>query len=193
MIGGPQVRNTATIGGNVAHALPAADGSIALMALDATVEIVSSAGTRRLPMADLFLGPGKSILHHGSQILTGFYINLRQSGQASAFRRIMRPQGVAIAILNVAVWLQRNGDILDDIRISIGPSGPVPRRLSAMEMALRGRDINVESLSDAKSAMLNETNFRTSRHRSTREYRQDMAEVLFEETLLSAFKSAKGG
>ena len=58
LIGGPQVRNVATLGGNVAHALPAADGTIALLALDATAEIASLNGSRRLPVAELFEGQG---------------------------------------------------------------------------------------------------------------------------------------
>ena len=62
LIGGPQVRNTATLGGNVAHALPAGDGTIAALALDAQVEIASRAGRRIVPMESLFLGPGRSAL-----------------------------------------------------------------------------------------------------------------------------------
>jgi CO/xanthine dehydrogenase FAD-binding subunit len=193
MVGGPQVRNTATIGGNVAHGLPAADGTIALMALDAFAEVVSTSGARRLPLADLFLGPGKSTLQQGNQILKGFYIQLNQPAQASAFQRVMRPQGVAIAILNVAIWLQRNESTIEDIRIVMGPAGPVPRRLSVMESVLRGREICQETLSEARSMMLGETNFRTSRHRSTKTYRQEMASVLFENTLHRAYNLSQIG
>jgi len=193
LIGGPQVRNSATLGGNVAHALPAADGTIALMALDASAEIVSTSGTRRLPLADLFLGPGKSILQEENQILTGFYMDLRQPGQASAFQRVMRPQGVAIAILNIAIWLQRKQNVIEDIRIVMGPAGPVPRRLSAMESVLIEQEICQDTLASARSAMLGETNFRTSRHRSTKNYRQEMGSVLFEDTLHRAFELSQVG
>lgn len=81
MIGGPQVRNSATIGGNVAHALPAADGTIALMALDASAEIADASGRRRIPLGSLFEGPGKSTLRHQFEILTGFYVGQRQNGE----------------------------------------------------------------------------------------------------------------
>ena len=60
LIAGPQVRNVATLGGNVAHALPAADGTITLTALEAQVEVAAVSGTRRVPFTSLFLGPGKS-------------------------------------------------------------------------------------------------------------------------------------
>ena len=62
LIGGPQVRNIGTLGGNVAHALPAADGTIALMALNAQVEVANQSGSRRMPIHEMFLGPGKSAL-----------------------------------------------------------------------------------------------------------------------------------
>jgi carbon-monoxide dehydrogenase medium subunit len=96
LIAGPQVRNVATLGGNVAHALPAADGTIALLALNAQAEIASLTGSRCIPFHELFLGPGKSALKHGEELLVGFYLPLSKKGQASCFKRIMRPQGVAL-------------------------------------------------------------------------------------------------
>src|SRR5512138_3058842 len=78
LVGGPQVRNVATLGGNVAHALPAADGTIALVALDAQAEIASRAGLRRMPFGELFLGPGRSSLKHGEELLVGFHLPLQK-------------------------------------------------------------------------------------------------------------------
>jgi len=190
LVGGPQVRNTATLGGNVAHALPAADGTIALVALDAQAVIASSAGTRRLPLEELFLGPGRSALEPRGELLVGFYLPLKGIQQASAFKRIMRPQGVAIAILNTAVWLHREGDTIADVRIAIGPSGPVPRRLRQAEDALRGQTFGPEAIQAGIDGAQAEANFRTSRHRSTKEYRQKMAGVLLEDTLNMAWRDA---
>jgi carbon-monoxide dehydrogenase medium subunit len=62
LIGGPQVRNVATLGGNVAHALPAANGTIALMALNAQALVADAQGYRRIPLSQFFLGPGKTSL-----------------------------------------------------------------------------------------------------------------------------------
>jgi carbon-monoxide dehydrogenase medium subunit len=191
LIGGPQVRNTATIGGNVSHALPAADGTIALIALDADAEIAGNSGRKRIPIAELFLGPGKSTLYQNQEILIGFYVELRKPGQASAFRRIMRPQGVAIAILNLAVWLQRKGDFIDDIRIAVGPSGPVPRRMMNTEAMIREKPLTDKNFHQAYQALLKEAIFRTSRHRATKEYREKIAGVLLKETLFEAFKRSQ--
>lgn len=190
LIGGPQVRNVATLGGNVAHALPAADGTIALMALEARAEIASLNERRLIPLADLFKGPGQSTLDPKGELLAGFYLPSRQGNQASAFKRVMRPQGVAIAILNCAVWLQREGEQIKDIRISIGPSGPVPRRLFAVEDTLRGNAPNEAAIGEAHRTVLEESNFRTSRHRATLEYREEMAGVLLRDTVQLAWERA---
>ncbi len=188
LIGGPQVRNTATLGGNVAHALPAADGTIALMALNAQAEVAGLSGHRRIPLAEIFVGPGKNSLQ--DELLVGFYLPLRQRGGASAFKRVMRPQGVAIAILNLGVWLRRAGDAIADVRIAVGPSGPVPRRMTQAEDVLRGNPPTEEFLARAFEAVLDQARFRTSRHRATSEYRQHVAGVLLEETLSTAFERA---
>ena len=188
LIGGPQVRNTATLGGNVAHALPAADGTIALMALDAKALIVGSEGRRTVPLAKLFLGPGKSALKN--EVLVGFRLPLRGTGEASAFKRVMRPQGVAIAILNLGVWLRRTEDKLVEVRIAVGPSGPVPRRMLKTESVLRGQSLTPETFRQAYETLLSEASFRTSRHRATSEYRQHVVGVLLEETLAVAFERA---
>jgi CO/xanthine dehydrogenase FAD-binding subunit len=102
----------------------------------------------------------------------------------------MRPQGVAIAILNAAVWLQRQADTLADVRIALGPSGPVPRRLRVAEAALRGRAFDDQALEDCIQAALEEGSFRTSRHRATKEYRHHVAGVLLAETLTAAWEAA---
>src|SRR5215211_3078021 len=151
LIGGPQVRNVATLGGNVAHALPAADGTIALLALNAEVEIASliapaavpgGVDTRRIPFIELFLGPGKSSLKHGEELLVGFYLPLTKHHQASCFKRIMRPQGVALPILNCAVRLERENDLIKDIRIAVGPGGGTPFSATEAESVLGGQPLN---------------------------------------------------
>lgn len=79
LIAGPQVRNTATLGGNVAHALPAADGTIALTALDAQAEIAGISGSRRVPFPSLFLGPGNQPLKKAKNSLSVlFFLKLRR-------------------------------------------------------------------------------------------------------------------
>lgn len=186
LVGGPQVRNVATLGGNVAHALPAADGTIALTALGAQVSVADLETVRRVPLADLFLGPGKSALRPG-QLITGFHLSLRRPGQASAFRRVMRIQGIALPILNLAVWLERDDDRISDARLAVGPSGPTPRRLAAPEAALRGRVFDAACIEVALEALLGEAHFRTSPHRANAEYRRQVVGALLHDGLHAAW------
>lgn len=190
LIGGPQVRNTATLGGNVCHALPAADGSIALLALNASAEIADRNGCRRAPLGELFLGPGRSALDPRAELLTGFYLPLKSSGQASAHRRVMRPQGVAIAILNMAIWLARQDDLIQDIRIAVGPAGPKPLRAVQAEDFLRGKPYRQETIAQSLDLLLAEARFRTSPHRASAEYRRRLAGVLLEDALQAAWQRA---
>jgi carbon-monoxide dehydrogenase medium subunit len=200
LIGGPQVRNTATLGGNVAHALPAADGMIGLVAMDAEVEIASADGLRRQPILSLFAGPGKSTLLLDQEILVGFYLPLRARpaagcGQASAFSRVMRPQGVALPIINLAVWLERHAsvdgvDVISAVRVAVGPAGPVPRRAVAIEELLSGAALNAETLDKASQIWSESMRFRTSPRRSTAEYRRHLCSILFERVLLTAWERA---
>jgi xanthine dehydrogenase FAD-binding subunit len=191
LVGGPQVRNTATLGGNVAHALPAADGTISLMALDAVAEVASEAGLRTMPLVELFKGPGQSTLDPRCEILSGFFIPLRKPGQASSFSRVMRPQGVALPILNMSCWIHRDGEKIVDIRLSAGPSGPTPRRMLAVEDVMRGETYSANLLQHALAALLNSVRFRTSPQRATAEYRQHLSGVLLEEVVEKAWGRAE--
>ena len=197
LIAGPQVRNVATLGGNVAHALPAADGTIALLALNAQAEVAGLSGTRKIPFEDLFLGPGKSSLKHGEELIVGFYIktseffkNSEVSRVASCFKRIMRPQGVALPILNCAVWLERENDSIKDIRIAVGPGGGTPFRAIQAEDALRSKSFDTESFEIATEALLSQAQFRTSARRASADYRQHIVVSLFSDTLETAWSRA---
>ncbi len=189
LIGGPQVRNVATLGGNVAHALPAADGTIALMCLDAEAEVTGPGGTRRVPLPELFLGPGKSALETG-EIIVGFYITQIKPGQASAFKRIMRPQGVALPIMNLSIWVNRDGDVIKKIRIAVGPGGGVPFRAHKTESFLTGKSFESKNLASALGLLVEEVKFRTSKMRATAEYRYHLVGTLLKETLDTAWERA---
>ena len=191
LVGGPQVRNVATLGGNVAHALPAADGTIALLALDAQAEIAGLAGNRHAAVIDLFVGPGKSALKQGEQLLVGFYLPLLRKGQATAFKRIMRPQGVALPILNLAIRLSREKDTVKDIRIAVGPGGAIPFRATQAEDSLRGQTFGEAALERALEALLAQAKFRTSARRASADYRRHLAGTLFKDTIEEAWERAK--
>ena len=199
LIAGPQVRNVATLGGNVAHALPAADGTIALLALNAQAEIAGLTGTRCIPFKELFLGPGKSSLKHGEELLVGFYIPIHETPRdskspgvySSCFKRIMRPQGVALPIINLAIWLERTNDVIGQIRIAVGPGGPTPWSATEAENYLIGKSVNGETIESAADALLAQVGFRSSARRASSDYRRHIVVGLFKDVLEAAWKRAE--
>jgi xanthine dehydrogenase FAD-binding subunit len=193
LIGGPQVRNVATIGGNVSHALPAGDGTISLMAMDSEVQLASAEGRRWVSLGDVFAGPGKTTFDRNQEIVVGFRFSTSQPGEGSAFDRVMRPQGVAIAIQNMAVWLRctPNG-VVDSLRLSVGPAGPTPLRAVLTEKVVSGKKMNQGTFDLACEELASEARLRTSRHRATSEYRYHLLPVLFKRVLGMAYQRSTG-
>jgi CO/xanthine dehydrogenase FAD-binding subunit len=102
----------------------------------------------------------------------------------------MRPQGVALPILNAAVWLERQGQIIRDIRIAVGPAGPIPFRAIQAEAVLRGRKYGEDSVVAAVEQLLLEAKFRTSPQRASSDYRKHLVVGLFQATLHEAWERA---
>lgn len=197
VIGGPQVRNVATLGGNVAHALPAGDGTTSLVVLEAEVEIAWADGRREwLPILKAFKGAGISIADSSRDILVAFRFNHHQANQGSAFKRIMRPQGVALPILGCAVWIEVDEETrryFKEARICLSPVAQVPVRAYEVEAALRGKLADETSISEAVRAAKNSLNPRGSKYRAAAAYRIEMMETLLKQALPLAIKRAQSG
>ncbi|MGQ9910123.1 MAG: FAD binding domain-containing protein [Candidatus Flexifilum sp.] len=193
VVGGPQVRNVATLGGNVAHALPAGDGTVSLVALDAEAEVIHNGEQRWLPIRDLYLGPAHSLLDPTRDLLLRFRIRAAADGQASAFNRVMRPQGVALPVLGCAVWIALDADRAHyvDVRVCIAPVGPTPARADAVEAALIGQPVGAETLEAAIAAGQATLHPRTSKYRATAAYRHELIAVLLRRTLTAALDRAR--
>ena len=192
LIGGPQVRNVATLGGNVAHALPAADGTIALLTHGGQAELASRAGRRWASLETLFKAPGEASFDREREVLVRFALPARRPGEGSAFVRVMRPQGLAIALLNLAAWIRLDPSWnVDSARIAVGPSGPVPRCARAAAHALEGHRLTEDSLAAAGEALHAEVQLRTSAHRATAEYRHHLLQPLLEQVVRAAHAEAQ--
>ncbi len=197
VVGGPQVRNVATIGGNVVHALPAADGTIGLLALDAEVQVCTLDGATVTsvwqPLLSIFAGPGQNTLAL-NQMVGGFRFPLQPLGAGSAFDRIMRPQGVALPILGVAarLLLDESRQRVAEASIAIGPAGPIPFRATEAEAVLTAAatidDAVIEATIDAAQQ---QARLRTSKHRASKEYRHEMIAVLLRRVLTRATERAR--
>ena len=195
VVGGPQVRNVGTLGGNVAHALPAGDGTTSLVALDAEAEIVQQGERRWVSIREMYLGPGVSLLDSTRDLLVGFRFALCGLGEATAFKRIMRPQGVALPILGCAVWMRVDAasERIEDVRVCIGPVDRVPARADAVEAALRGAMVGPEAVDHAVEVARETLHPRTSKFRATAAYRVEMVETLLRRVLPLAAERARTG
>jgi CO/xanthine dehydrogenase FAD-binding subunit len=174
VIGGPQVRNTGTLAGNVAHALPAGDGTIGLLALGGDVEIASTTGTRWMPVKDTFIGPGKSVIDRHREVLTRLRFKCTGAGEGSAYHRVMRPQGLCLPIVSMAARLAVDGDIITAASIGMGPVGPVPWFAEPVAAALVGGTCSTQQYEKAAEVALDNVTLRASKYRATREYRATM-------------------
>ncbi len=193
-VGSPQIRNVGTIGGNVANAQPAADSSIALLALDAEAEIANLTGRQWVPFGQLFVSPGVSRCDPTSEMITAFRFRSQAPREASAFERRARRRAVALPLINVAVrvLLDAEGTHLRDARIAIGPVDLVPFRAVQAEAALKDQPINSETTTSAVEAAMREAKPRTSLLRAGKEYRRALIAVLTRRALERAIQAARG-
>ena len=123
--------------------------------------------------------------------MTGFRFGTRGESEASAFHRVMRPQGVAIAILNMAAWVRMNSDgSFAHVRISCGPAGPKPFRANNTEEYLVGKKWDESILSSASEILSSEVSLRTSAHRATKDYRHHLLPILLNEVMNKAVERA---
>lgn len=183
VVGGPQIRNIGTIGGNVVNGQPAADTAIPLLALDATAVVAELDGTeKRLPFSALHLGPGRSAIDGSRQLLKGFWL---PSGAfpVSDFSRVARRKALALPVLNAAVALKIVGGAVQACRLAAGPIGPVPRRLEAAEALLNGQALSLELCEQAAQAAAGEAAPRDSRLRGTADYRKKALGIMVKRLL----------
>ncbi|MBI5928815.1 MAG: FAD binding domain-containing protein [Chloroflexi bacterium] len=195
VVGGPQVRNVGTLGGNVAHALPAGDGTTSLVALDAQADIVMDGQRRVVPILEMYRGPGQSLIDSTHDLIIGFRFALCAEREATAFKRIMRPQGVALPILGCATWVRLNPakTHFEATRLSIAPIGPTPARATEVEAVLTGQPANDATIESAIDTAVKILKPRTSKYRATGEYRREMIAVLLRRTLQLAVQRAQTG
>ena len=193
VIGGPQVRNVGTLAGNVAHALPAGDGTIGLLALGGEIEVAGVDGTRWMPLQDSFKGPGKSFIDRYRQVLTRLRFRPTGIGEGSAHHRVMRPQGLCLPIISMGVRVAVGTDnVISDVRISMGPVGPVPYLAEPAMEVLIGGPASASQFAKATEVALQNVELRASKYRATREYRERMVRTFLPAILERAVERAGG-
>ena len=137
-IGGIQIQNRGTVGGNLCNASPAADSVPPLLALDAGVELVSAVGTRRVSLADFIVGNRKTV-RRPDEILANVIVPRTVDDAASAFLKLGARRYLVISIVMVAAVVKTdNAGSVTDARIAVGSCSAVARRLTLLERALVG-------------------------------------------------------
>ena len=209
-MGGPQIRNMATFGGNLANGVVSADSAPMLMALDASVKILSfaneSAGSitdassrtgtnlntssrtgtnlaseRIVPLTEFYLGPGKVVLQPG-EILTEILIPKSSLvGLSGYYYKYAVRNAMDIANLSIAAVFKLDDDgIINDMRISLGVAAPTPIRCKEAEDFAIGKPMNQETLEKAGDLAVGCSKARDS-WRASKEYREHLIVVLLKE------------
>lgn len=177
-IGSVQVRNIATIGGNLVNAVPSADGAIPMIALDGAAGIEGPRGKREVMLTDFFLGPYKTVLEPG-EILVDITTAPQPPNTGSSYVKFGRRAAMELPLLGVGVLIS-----LDDqmerctrARICLGVAAPTPMRAYEAEALLEGRAITEDLLVRAGRIAADESRVRDSL-RGKAWHRKEMVRVL---------------
>jgi carbon-monoxide dehydrogenase medium subunit len=175
-VGSPQIRNVATLMGNVISAQPAADAAVPLMALEAEIRVASKAGERWIPMEEAYLGVGRSAIDASCEVATE--IRFRKPGKdgQTRFFRVSRRKALALPVLNGAVSLLSDSfsKRIRRARIALGPVAVKPFRARLAESCLESGEISPGLIREAARLAAEEANPRTSLIRGSARYRREM-------------------
>ncbi len=144
-----QVRNTATLGGNICNASPAGDMIIPLILLDAELELASWSGnalsTRRIAVTDFFVGPGRTIMKD-NEILTSIRFQLPVGNFNARFRKFGTRPALDISVVSIGIAGRRVNGGLGDVRVAFGAVAPIPLRGVATEIAIEAHPLHTERI-----------------------------------------------
>jgi carbon-monoxide dehydrogenase medium subunit len=195
------IQTAATWVGNIVQAMPAADGAIIALALDAEARVVDRDGERWCVIETLFEGPGSSAVDPSRQLITHVRFPHAQTGWGTAWKRVGRRPSLVLPILNCAVKLCLDADsfekratgdsFITDVTIALGPVAPRPFRAREAEGFLRGKPATTDVFAQAGSIVQRESNPRSSIMRASREYRLAVIPVLIRAALMDAAQRAR--
>ena len=155
-LGNPLTRNRATVGGNLANASPCADTAPPLLALDASVEILSPGGKKRqVPLSKFFKGYKFTDLVNG-EVLSGVTFPKPDDSTQSSHIKIGLRNAASICVASIAVALDMDGKTCRRARVAAGSVAPIPMRVSRVEKLLEGKEINAALLEKCMAAVKEE-------------------------------------
>ena len=190
VLANPQVRNVATVGGNLCNAAPSAECAPPLLVMDAVLTLEGPGGVRQAPVADFFTGPGKSSMEP-AEILSFITVPEMEPHTGTAFFKIGRVSQ-DIAIVNAAVLVVMDGETCRKARVAVGAVAPTPLRLFKTEEFLEGKKLIPEILEEM-AAMVEEEVRPITDIRSTEAYRRTVSGVLVKRAVAQAVKNLNSG
>ena len=193
MVGGPQIRNIGTIGGNTCNGVTSADSASTLHAWDAIVEITGPNGVRRIPIHDFYIKAGVVDLKP-AEIQTAIIIpKAAYEGYYGHYIKYAMRNAMDIATTgcSVNVKLSKDKKIMEDVRIAYGVAGPVPMRAPSAEAVAKGKPVSAEVIKTFAKTVLEDINPRDS-WRAAKDFRQHIAVVLAERALKESIRLAGG-
>lgn len=140
-VGAKQIQNRGTIGGNLCHASPAADGIPPLLTLDAELELSSETGVRRIALSEFIVGPRRTVLR-GDEILTAVHIPASALRGTSSFLKLGARRYLVISIAMVAARIELVDGVVRNAALAVGACGPIAARLPAIEARLIGQPLD---------------------------------------------------
>lgn len=155
----PQIRNAATLGGNLCNASPAGDMCIPLLVLDARVELTrwvdGAVLTRQVPLSEFFTGPGSTVMQD-AELLTAVEFDKPGEGFSACFFKSGPRPALEISIVSLGLGAVVEGRALKDVRVALGAVAPTPLRALKTEALLEGRQLNDDLLNEAVEAICQE-------------------------------------
>lgn len=187
-VGSLQIRNSATLAGNVVTAQPAADGAMALAPLNPTFVVLTGASTRYVPIDKMFAGFNKSALDPSVDLIKEIRIPLPAADEKASFVRLELRKSLSLPMLNTAAMAKVMDGTVQWVRITMGPVGVGPTRATEAEAFLTGKALTHENMSQAGVLALKNANPRSNPLRGSKEYREQVLPVLVRRALESIAK-----
>jgi len=188
VLGSIQVRNRATVLGNICRASPSADTIPPLMADGAVITLFGQGGIRSVPLAQFFTGPGRTVLKPG-EIAIEVAIPAPKAGSGRAYIKHGRRKAMELATVGVAVSFDMHNGRCTDMRIALGAVGPVVLRAPRAENILIGSELDPGTIATAARTAMTECT-PISNDRSSAAYRSEMVGVLTERAVTQALEAA---
>jgi carbon-monoxide dehydrogenase medium subunit len=189
MLGSWQIRNMATVGGNLCNASPAADSAPPLLVHEARIKLASIEGTREIPITEFFVGPRKTAMYKTELLQEVIVPYDADFAKSYSYVKLGRRNAFTLSVVAVATVLKVRDGVFEDVRIALNAVAPTPVRARSVESFLKGREVGSEAIEKASELVLNDIS-PISDVRASAEYRKHASKILVKDTLLKALEKA---